>query len=641
MRRIKNSNFFSTPAPEAAPEAPKAAAGTAGQEKGETAPEPRKPAAIEIRAKIKNAVDTTGNALEKMGFKSLANEVARAWQSVRRERFSIAVVGEFNRGKSSMINRLVDREALPLGMLPTTTMLTRVRYGSPEKLIVVNKDGRKVADTTLSLAAWEPFKTAEGEGSGAAADGQAYVTVNDTWLRRTGIEIIDTPGAGDLDDSRARVIGQALMGCDGALITISATSPMSMTERVFMEQRIISRRIPYVALVITRIDQIPERERERLVEFVKQRLKVWGHDVPVLVAGASDSLPEKYSAICGDDRIRELMTSWSRDTSRGQLIELWLAGRLLETIKSARGALEAQLEVLDASDDRRRQLAQEKINELTAQNSRWQKLRAEMNNRADVCEHKVLAKASELAENLVEQLQVEISGVGDIPKWLNEIYPYRIKVQLANISSAIDNYANQQIQADMRWLATQISSEFKGARFEGVTLPEHVRPNEEEIAPDVRQKPEVENLEKKRIKRQVLTAATTAAVTIALACTTGGLGILGTLGFGTTAGIFNQQFFKKKIEEQRQEVKGYIATRVPEIIREASADAGLRLRTIYNNIASESFTSESAWTDAQRKAIIAAARDENTEQRRAAVKQNLEGLGKIENHINALTESIK
>jgi ribosome biogenesis GTPase A len=42
--------------------------------------------------------------------------------------FNLVVLGEFKRGKSSLINALLGRAALPVGVVPLTSVATIIRY---------------------------------------------------------------------------------------------------------------------------------------------------------------------------------------------------------------------------------------------------------------------------------------------------------------------------------------------------------------------------------------------------------------------------------------------------------------------------------------------------------------------------------
>ena len=59
------------------------------------------------------------------------------------ELFLMVVVGEFNSGKSAIINALLGQRVLEEGVLPTTTQIHQIRYGkTPEKSVL--GDGQAV-----------------------------------------------------------------------------------------------------------------------------------------------------------------------------------------------------------------------------------------------------------------------------------------------------------------------------------------------------------------------------------------------------------------------------------------------------------------------------------------------------------------
>ena len=58
------------------------------------------------------------------------------------DRFTLAVVGQFKRGKSSLMNAVIGRDLLPTGVLPLTSAITILRYGPQEQLIIHREDTR-------------------------------------------------------------------------------------------------------------------------------------------------------------------------------------------------------------------------------------------------------------------------------------------------------------------------------------------------------------------------------------------------------------------------------------------------------------------------------------------------------------------
>ena len=49
------------------------------------------------------------------------------------ERFNVVVLGGFKRGKSTLINAMVGSSILPTGVVPLTSVITKLRYGNKTK----------------------------------------------------------------------------------------------------------------------------------------------------------------------------------------------------------------------------------------------------------------------------------------------------------------------------------------------------------------------------------------------------------------------------------------------------------------------------------------------------------------------------
>jgi hypothetical protein len=68
-------------------------------------------------------------------------------------RFNLAVLGEFKRGKSTLINALPGRDVVPTGVVPLTSAVTVIRHGLRDRLIVRYRDGREAEHSTVCVAA--------------------------------------------------------------------------------------------------------------------------------------------------------------------------------------------------------------------------------------------------------------------------------------------------------------------------------------------------------------------------------------------------------------------------------------------------------------------------------------------------------
>lgn len=63
---------------------------------------------------------------------------------IERDFYTILVLGEFKRGKSTFINALLGKAILPMDVLPETATINAIMYNEDPILNVVYNDGREV-----------------------------------------------------------------------------------------------------------------------------------------------------------------------------------------------------------------------------------------------------------------------------------------------------------------------------------------------------------------------------------------------------------------------------------------------------------------------------------------------------------------
>lgn len=118
--------------------------------------------------------------------------------------FMLVVAGEYNAGKSSLINALIGLDVLPEGPTPTTGRVTKLRY----------------ADETLA-----PFEDEHG----------VVVQCHPVPVLASRLQIVDTPGTNAIDRTHEALTKDFLPLCDIVLFVTSADRPFSESERLFLE----------------------------------------------------------------------------------------------------------------------------------------------------------------------------------------------------------------------------------------------------------------------------------------------------------------------------------------------------------------------------------------------------------------------
>lgn len=580
-------------------------------EKEKPAEEPRKTSAdtkipaveiapLELAPAVAAGVRKTIRLLTDLGQKKLAQSVDQAYRDACSELFSVAVVGEFSRGKSTFINAFLGKDVLPVGNLPTTAMLTRIRYHERSVIQCYDKDGKRFLSQPLGPDAWDSLVA--DNFTGLDPQGTALVGIRDPWLQKTNIELIDTPGAGDLEDGRAKVIGDALLRADGAIITISALQALSMSEKLFIEQRLIARKTPFLMLILTKLDQVPLGDRVGVIDYVRNKLESWNMHIPVFIPYQVDLPNDKYCDILGMDKIKDHILSWRTAPERASLTQSWLIGKIMNALSAASDALLEQKKMLDGKEEERQAKIQQKQELLAKAKLAWGDLQIQMLSRCTKCQKALVAKAHECAGSIVERLQYEANMSGSPQKWWNESYPYRLKIELTNMAATLDAMANRMIAADSKWLNSAMEQQFKT----------HVLVEKEMVA-DKSVLGEVSagsNLSFKDVEKQrTIARVGTTVLTVAGALLCSSLGaypLIATMGIGTGSSIISEKVFRKELERQKLAIKEAISKNVPELVESAMSESDKRLQAVYNDIIREAEKQEALWMQAQQDSIAKA-----------------------------------
>jgi predicted GTPase len=208
------------------------------------------------------------------------------------DRFILAVLGQFKRGKSSLMNAIIGRELLPTGVLPLTSAITTLKYGPVERLEVHRENSKFPAEYPLSSLS--DYITEQGNPSNRKKVKAAYIELPVPFLRR-GLEFVDTPGVGSAIAANTATTYDFLPQCDAVLFVTSVDTPMTSLELSFL--RDIRAYVNKIFFVINKLDLVESGEREEVLEFVKNTIRSQiGHDdVKVFPVSARQGLAARIS----------------------------------------------------------------------------------------------------------------------------------------------------------------------------------------------------------------------------------------------------------------------------------------------------------------------------------------------------------
>jgi GTP-binding protein EngB required for normal cell division len=185
------------------------------------------------------------------------------------DRFTLAVVGQFKRGKSSLMNAIIGHEVLPVGILPLTSAITVLRFGPKERLLIRRESEHLPFDEVFPVSKLAEFVTEEGNPGNGQHIKTATIEIPLPFLRR-GLEFVDTPGIGSAIEANTKTTLNFLPECDAVIFVTSVESPFSRAELDLLET--IRQHVHKIFFVVNKIDLLAAQERQEVLDFVRRSI---------------------------------------------------------------------------------------------------------------------------------------------------------------------------------------------------------------------------------------------------------------------------------------------------------------------------------------------------------------------------------
>lgn len=551
---------------------------------------------ISDNRKLRMFMDETQKMLVELKMEYLLPELAKIQNSFKSSKFTVAVVGEFSRGKSTFINHLLGKEALPTGNLPTTAMLTRITHSEKPHLVYAGSDGRKM-ELPIKPDVWDGLTA---NLNGKDPQGVVYLGMQQQWLRDYNLQIIDTPGAGDLNDARGSLVNDAILSSDAVIITISALAALSMTEKLFIEQRILTKKVPHLMLILTRLDQVTENERTSVIQLVKNKLRGWKTNIPVFIPQNNIVIPSGDMDYVGLDKIKNEIQQWIYTSNHYELRTKSCCLQILNIFDLISKSLEEQKNILSLDETKKANvLKQQKLN-LNNMKMRWDEIDLEMMKRSEQCYQRIKKMMSEKQGLVIERIQYDLSHSNNPKNWWECDYPYKLKMEIIGVAASLETTLNQMFFADVRWLNDTLLKEFQM----NVKVDNQEMNNKEDYTDSLVPKDaDLEDLSRMRLMSRVGTGAATLLTYVFL----GPFGSVASIG----GGIISELLIGKTIDKQKETLNELIEKDVPSVIDKASSKMEKRLQKLYDNVLEEAKNQENIWEKTQTDLLNKAYSDSN------------------------------
>ncbi len=208
-----------------------------------------------------------GRLAQELEAESVAEEACELAARVSEGRFYVACVGQFKRGKSTLLNALVGHEVVPTGFLPVTAVPTVIRFGDELHASVRLRDGswRDVAIPDLKEYVTEELNPENKKGVEGA---EVFVP---SPLLSSGMCFVDTPGLGSVFTGNTATTQTFIPHIDAALVVVGADPPIAGEELTLVEA--VGKQVQNLILVINKADRTTDPERAAASKFTREILE--------------------------------------------------------------------------------------------------------------------------------------------------------------------------------------------------------------------------------------------------------------------------------------------------------------------------------------------------------------------------------
>lgn len=271
-------------------------------------------------------------AVEKQ--RSLQDRLQDLLARLAEDRFNLVVAGRFSRGKSSLMNAILGMDRIPTGIVPLTSVITTVSYGSAERLTIKYRESR--LDTQVSIGDLSKYVTQHGNPGNQRGIATANIELPAEILRR-GFFFVDTPGLGSVITENTATTRAFLPEIDALLLVTSFESPLSEEELGFLA---IASKIKLPAFIaVNKQDLVSATERDEAIDFVRSHLdELHGlQQQGVFAVSARDGLAAKLAndaarlRASGVPALEERLTRFLLEQKR-QVFLLRMATRVIDLL---------------------------------------------------------------------------------------------------------------------------------------------------------------------------------------------------------------------------------------------------------------------------------------------------------------------
>lgn len=210
------------------------------------------------------------NRLLKYNNVAIEERLVAVREQLTSNHFNLVVLGQFKRGKTTLINSLLGNEILPSSVVPLTSVVTILKFGNEVVSNIVMNDG---SEKNIRLEELHGYVTESGNPKNIRGVKCAFIEYP-TPLLEKGMQLVDTPGIGSTFRHNTETTYEFLDHLDAAIFLMSADVPISQVEKELLET--IKGSTQKIFFVLNKVDNLIPKEIVEMSTYNMNVLKEMG-----------------------------------------------------------------------------------------------------------------------------------------------------------------------------------------------------------------------------------------------------------------------------------------------------------------------------------------------------------------------------
>jgi ribosome biogenesis GTPase A len=384
------------------------------------------------------------------GLVSLEKEVRQErLPALQGGKMSLVVLGEFNHGKSTVVNALLGEDVLPVGITPTTAVITHLVYGESPRVRLKGPRGGEFVEIEMAEMERVIRQSAEDESEPEFVE-IAYPNK----VLEDSLILVDTPGVNDISRQKVEITYGYVPRADVILYVLDATQVLKKSEVTFIRDRLLKANRSRIIFVLGKVDALSPEEAREVEDYARQRLESIIGEVELFAFSARQALDAQKRGERPSEAFeafQKYLFAFLREHKDTIIIDSALGGALrIAALLEQNLAIKKQGYLLEKAElDKRIQAVHHKMGEsrrLIAQN--LDRIDEATGGIAATARHNLRVFSEQFCEAL--PIQIERADARDVKRylsdWIQDSFKEWLESEGQEIATSLEELAEEIIE---------------------------------------------------------------------------------------------------------------------------------------------------------------------------------------------------